>query len=74
MQLGEQRSKKDIHLPRQLLTFFAFPCYLVESGPSTVDLSVNTSLSSRVQQISCGRSHSVVLMDNGEGMLCMSDF
>jgi len=45
----------------------------VESGPSTVDLSVNTSLSLRVQQISCGRSHSAVLMDNGEGTLYTSD-
>jgi len=42
----------------------------VESGPSTVDLRVNTSLSLRVQQISCGRSHSAVLMDNGEVLTC----
>ena len=45
-------------------SWFVFP---FESGPSLVDLGVNASLSSRIQQISCGRSHSAVLMDNGEG-------
>ena len=39
----------------------------VKLGPATVEPHLNTTLTTRVQQISCGRSHSAVLMDSGEG-------
>ncbi|KAJ7370052.1 Williams-Beuren syndrome chromosome region 16 protein [Desmophyllum pertusum] len=44
----------------------------VELGPATIDL--NTTPSTRVQQISCGRSHSAILLDNGEVLTCGGHF
>lgn len=38
----------------------------IESVPTPVELYTNPPLSEQVQQISCGRSHSAMLLDNGE--------
>ena len=43
----------------------------VESVPRSVGLHTNIPLSMQVQQISCGRSHSAILLDNGEGNFVM---
>ncbi|KAL9962351.1 hypothetical protein ACROYT_G031445 [Oculina patagonica] len=45
-----------------------------ESGPAIVDPHLITTLSGKVQQISCGRSHSAILMEDGEVLTCGGNF